>query len=204
MLSIPGQHKHVMRSRASGQVRIIGGLWRGRKLPVPDIPGLRPSGDRGRETLFNWLGAALPGARCADLFAGSGALGFEAASRGAAHVDLVEISPVAVSALLDSAERLGAKQVTVHRANVVDWIRGLAPGVLDIVFMDPPFDSGLAVRAARILQERDCVAGGGFVYVEMPARFPALTMAAPFTGHREQVLGEVRMQLFRKSVTRDS
>lgn len=193
-----------MRNSATGQVRIIGGQWRGRKLPVPDIPGLRPSGDRGRETLFNWLAAAVPGARCADLFAGSGALGFEAASRGASHVDMVEISPVAVSNLLDSVERLGAKQVQVHRANVVDWIRGLEADSLDIVFMDPPFDSGLAVRAARILQERRCVAAGGFVYVETAARFPALTLDAEFAPHREQVLGEVRMQLFRKGATRDS
>lgn len=179
-------------------MRIIGGEWRGRKLPVPDIPGLRPSGDRGRETLFNWLAGAVPGARCADLFAGSGALGFEAASRGAAHVDLVEISPVAVSALLDSAQRLGAAQVTVHRANVVDWLRGRDAGSLDIVFMDPPFDSGLAVRAARVLQERDCITPGGHVYIETPSRFTALALGADFEAHREQVLGEVRMQLFRR------
>jgi len=193
-----------MRNPTTGQVRIIGGEWRGRKQPVPDIPGLRPSGDRGRETLFNWLAAAVPGARCADLFAGSGALGFEAASRGASHVDMVEISPVAVSSLLDSVERLGAKQVSVHRANVVDWIRSLDPDSLDIVFMDPPFDSGLAVRAARILQERRCVTDGGFVYVETAVRFAALQLGTDFVPHREQELGEVRMQLFRKGVIRES
>jgi 16S rRNA (guanine966-N2)-methyltransferase len=187
-----------MRKGTTGQVRIIGGEWRGRKLPVPNIPGLRPSGDRGRETLFNWLAEAVPGARCADLFAGSGALGFEAASRGATQVDMVEISPVAVSALLDSAQKLGAAQVTVHRANVVDWLRGCEAHSLDIVFMDPPFDSGLAVRATRVLQERDCVTPGGFVYIETPVRFPELTMGAGFGLHREQVLGEVRMQLFRR------
>jgi 16S rRNA (guanine966-N2)-methyltransferase len=193
-----------MRNKATGQVRIIAGEWRGRKLPVPDIAGLRPSGDRSRETLFNWLSAAVPGARCADLFAGSGALGFEAASRGAAQVDLVEISPVAVSSLLDSAQRLDALQVKVHRANVVEWIRGRPADSLDIVFMDPPFDSGLAVRAARLLQERACVRIGGFVYVETAVRLPALTLGAEFAVHREQVLGEVRMQLFRRSESRES
>lgn len=188
-----------MGGKAPGTVRIIGGEWRGRKLPVPDIPGLRPSGDRGRETLFNWLATALPGAHCADLFAGSGALGFEAASRGAAQVDLVEVSPVAVSSLLDTARQLGASQVQVHRANVLDWLRKLSRDSLDIVFMDPPFDSGLAVRALKGVQDVGCLRPGGFVYVETPARFPALTVAPPLEPHRDKVIGEVRMQLFTRT-----
>ncbi len=167
-------------------------------MPVPDVPGLRPTGDRGRETLFNWLQADLPGATCLDLFAGSGALGFEAASRGAARVDLVEISPLAVSSLLDSARSLAADQVHVHRANVLDWIRQLAPDSVDIVFVDPPFDSGLAVRTLQAIAETGVVKPGGQVYVEMPAQLPELVMQAPFALHREKVVGEVRLRLFRR------
>lgn len=183
----------------AGTVRLIAGDWRGRKLPVPDLPGLRPTGDRGRETLFNWLQAGVPGARCADLFAGSGALGFEAASRGAAEVHLVEIAPLAVSALVDSRDALGARQVQVHRSNVLDWLHAGAAGPFDIVFVDPPFDSGLAIRTLQALAEGGHVAPGGFIYVETAARLPALVMHPPFELHREKVMGEARLQLFRRA-----
>jgi len=163
------------------------------------VPGLRPSGDRGRETLFNWLQGHIEGPHCADLFAGSGALGFEAASRGAAHVDLVEISPLAVSALVESEHVLQADNVQVHRANVLDWLRGAPPASIDIVFIDPPFDSGLAVRTLQFIAAQDCVRPGGFVYVEMAARLPELVMQQPFSLHREKVLGQVRMRLFRRA-----
>jgi len=182
----------------AGQVRIIAGQWRGRTLPVPDLPGLRPSGDRGREVLFNWLQPHLPGARCADVFAGSGALGFEAASRGAAHVDLVEVAPLAVSALVESRSALGAEQVDVHRANALEFLGERPPDHYDIVFIDPPFDSGLGVRTLGRLQQTGCVAPGGFVYVEAAAQLPELVMHAPFTLWREKVVGEVRMRVFRR------
>lgn len=199
MLSALSKLKHTMPKQSQGQVRIISGQWRGRKLPVPDLPGLRPSGDRGRETLFNWLQHHVEGARCADLFAGSGALGFEAASRGAAHVDLVEIAPLAISSLLESRAMLRAETVEVHRANVLDWLDGVGQHSLDIVFCDPPFDSGLAVRTLQAIAEIDCVKPGGFVYLEMAAQLPELVMHEPFMLHREQVIGEVRMRLFRNA-----
>ncbi len=185
----------------AGEVRLIGGEWRGRKLPVPDLPGLRPSGDRGRETLFNWLAPYVPAARCVDLFAGSGALGFEAASRGAEHVDLVEIAPLAVSALVQSRSTLDAKQVDVHRANAVDWIREQAADRFDIVFLDPPFDSGLAIQVLSRLQKSACVKPGGFVYVEAAAQLPELVMQPPFELWREKVVGDVRMRVFRRDDT---
>jgi 16S rRNA (guanine966-N2)-methyltransferase len=183
---------------APGQVRVIAGRWRGRKLPVLDLPGLRPTSDRSRETLFNWLQPYLAGARCVDLFAGSGALGFEAASRGAAHVDLVEIAPMAVSSLVQTRATLGADNTDVHRANVLEWLHEVEPGQYDVVFCDPPFDSGLAVQALARIQATGCVTAGGFVYVESPARHPALVMQAPFLEHREKVVGESRLQLFRR------
>lgn len=185
------------KGKSAGQVRIIGGRWRGRKLVVPDLQGLRPTSDRGRETLFNWLQPVLDGARCADLFAGSGALGFEAASRGAAHVDLVEIAPMAVSALVQARSDLGAANTTVHRANVLEWLRDAEPDRYDVVFLDPPFDSGLAVQTLSRLQQCGCVRPGGFVYVESPSRYPELVMAAPFALHRDKTIGESRLQLFR-------
>ena len=187
------------RDQAPGFVRIIGGTWRGRKLPVLDLPGLRPTSDRGRETLFNWLQPWLAGARCADLFAGSGALGFEAASRGAAHVDLVEVAPMAVSALVQARAALRADNVDVHRANVLDWLREQVDSHYRIIFLDPPFDSGLAVRALGRIQQLQCVAPGGFVYVESPSRYPELVMTAPFSLWRDKVVGESRLQLFRRA-----
>ena len=164
---------------------------------MPDLPGLRPSGDRGRETLFNWLQPWVAGARCLDLFAGSGALGFEAASRGAARVDLVEVAPRAVAALKESVALLVTDIVTVHRADALTWLGRDHPGPWDLVFLDPPFDSGLAIQALAHLQEGDCVAAGGFVYVEMAKQLPELHMQPPFELYREKVMGDVRMRLFR-------
>lgn len=197
-----GSPGKARRGRRGGQVRLIGGAWRGRRLPVPDLPGLRPSGDRCRETLFNWLQPYLSGARCVDLFAGSGALGFEAASRGAAHVDLVEIAPLAISALAGARAELDARQVEIHRANALDWIGALDADAVDIVFVDPPFDSSLAVQTLQKLQRTGVVAPGGFVYVEAAARLPELVMQPPFEPWREKVLGDVRMRLFREATPR--
>lgn len=164
---------------------------------MPELPGLRPSGDRSRETLFNWLQPFVVGARCLDLFAGSGALGFEAASRGAAQVDLVEIAPLAISALSQSRALLGADQVAIHRANALEWLAREQPEGYDIVFIDPPFDSGLAVQVLQKLQQAQLVNAGGFVYVEAAAQLPELVLQAPFALWREKVLGGVRMRVFR-------
>lgn len=130
-----------------GQVRLIAGRWRGRRLPVPERPGLRPTPDRVRQTLFDWLmhraGGSLEGWRVADLFAGTGAVGLEAASRGAASVTLVEADTALCAALRETIGRLGASGVTVHRGDALAWLRGVPPASLDLVFVDPPFASGL-------------------------------------------------------------
>lgn len=177
-----------------GMVRIIAGDWRGRKLPVADLPGLRPTGDRARETLFNWLQGHIHGARCADLFAGTGALGFEAASRGAAGVVLVERSRAAAQALRESASLLKAKNVSVEEGDAIRWLAGQPSNSLDLVFIDPPFDSQLAVEALDALQENACLAAGGLVYLES-ARGGLATPGAAWAVVREKVIGEVRMQL---------
>ena len=151
---------------AGHEVRIIGGQWKRTKLPVPDKPGLRPTPDRVRETLFNWLGQDLAGWRCADVFAGTGALGLEAASRGAVEVLLVEQDPELVSLLRATVARLQAAGVKVERSNGLSVLARLTPGSLDVVFLDPPFDAALhekALGAAAPL-----LGAEGLVYLEAP------------------------------------
>jgi 16S rRNA (guanine966-N2)-methyltransferase len=131
---------------APRQIRIIGGEWKRSILPVLDLDGLRPTPDRVRETLFNWLGQDLTGQRCLDLFAGSGALGMEAASRGAARVLMVERNPKAAQQLRANQERLGARQVEIVEADAVRLAAGLSPASFDLVLLDPPFDGDLLAR----------------------------------------------------------
>ena len=146
------------------EVRIIGGQWKRTKLPVADKPGLRPTPDRVRETLFNWLGQDLAGLRCIDAFAGTGALGLEAASRGAGLVRLVENDPALVSKLRAIQEKLGAHEVVVQRGNGVLVLKQTPPASIDLIFLDPPFDAGLyesALGAAR-----SALAADGMIYLE--------------------------------------
>lgn len=186
-------------------MRIIGGRWRGRRLSVPDLPGLRPSGDRGRETLFNWLQAALPGARCVDLFAGTGVLGLEAASRGAARVVLVERAAAAVRAIEESVNILAVGdtgsfgkdcEIRVVCGDALRWLEACAPAAINIAFVDPPFGSGLAARALELLAERECLAPGALVYLES-AQAADTEIPPGWTVEREKRLGEVRMRLLR-------
>ena len=149
-----------------GEVRIIGGLYKRSKLPVANRPGLRPTPDRVRETLFNWLGQDLSGWRCADVFAGTGVLGFEAASRGAAEVFVCEQDPVLVDKLKALQVKLKASTLKIERGDGVGMLRRLSPGSLQLVFLDPPYESNLfepALKAAaQVIRET------GFVYLEAP------------------------------------
>ncbi|MEA3121750.1 MAG: rRNA (guanine966-N2)-methyltransferase [Paraburkholderia sp.] len=145
-------------------MRIIGGDWKRTPLPVLDLEGLRPTPDRVRETLFNWLGQRLDGQRCLDLFAGSGALGFEAASRGAARVVMVERNARAARQLRENQARLSARTVEVAEADGLRLAAGLAPGTFDVVFLDPPFDSGILPRVLALAMP--LVTAQGFLYVE--------------------------------------
>lgn len=176
------------------EVRLIGGQWKRSKLPVADRPGLRPTPDRVRETLFNWLGQHLDGWRCLDAFAGSGALGFEAASRGAAHCVLLERDAGLVRSLERSRERLQAGTVEIRQADALAWMARAAPGSFDLVLLDPPFDAGLfepALAAARPL-----VAAQGCVYLEADRpRSEAELAALGYRLHREGRAGAVHYQL---------
>ena len=187
-----------MKKKRTGTVRIIGGQWRGTRLPVPDLPGLRPSGDRSRETLFNWLQMHIHGARCVDLFAGSGVLGLEAASRGAAEVILVEKSRQAAQDLRASLKRLKAERVEVIDADAINWLAHCDPQTMDIVFIDPPFGTGLEVRSLELLTAGNCVIPGGFVYNETAREAPAIKPVSGWEIMEEKTLGEVRMQLLKK------
>ena len=192
----------MSKSSKNNSVRIIAGDWRGRRLPVADVPGLRPTGDRSRETLFNWLQPWVAAADCADLFAGTGALGFEAASRGAASVLMVEKHPKALDMLRQSAEQLQAEQVSLHGGGAMSFIESLSAGSLDLVFVDPPFDSNLGGLVLERLDAQNCVRPGGFVYVESPASQKLLPPEG-WSVWRDQEMGEVRMQLFRHRVQDD-
>ena len=148
------------------EIRIVGGIWKRSKLPVADRPGLRPTPDRVRETLFNWLGQDLSGWRCIDVFAGTGALGFEAASRGAVDVLLVEQDPLLVNQLKATQAKLRADTVRVQRGDGISALRQVAPATMDAVFLDPPFDSGLfeaALPAAAMVLKPS-----GYAYLEAP------------------------------------
>ena len=154
------------RRKLPNQVRIIGGLWKRTKLDVPDRPGLRPTPDRVRETLFNWLGQDLAGWRCVDAFAGTGALGLEAASRGAADVLLVESDGALADALRAVAQRLHAANVRVQRGNALTVLAGLGAGSADLVFLDPPFDADLFDKA--LAAALPAIAPQGLIYLEAP------------------------------------
>jgi 16S rRNA (guanine966-N2)-methyltransferase len=188
----------IVGKKQTGTVRIIGGKWRGTRLPVPDLPGLRPSGDRGRETLFNWLQLHIRGATCADLFAGSGVLGLEAASRGASKVILVEKSKAVAGEIQSSLKRLEADQVELIHQDAVNWLARCGPLSLDIVFIDPPFGQGLEARAFDLLVEGNCLRDGGMVYIET-ARDAAVSIPGPgWEIAKELVMGEVRIHLLKK------
>ena len=176
----------------AGEVRLIGGQWRRSKLPVPDRPGLRPTPDRVRETLFNWLGQDLTGWRVLDAFAGSGALGFEAASRGAAEVLLLERDATLLRSLAEVKARLGADAVQVIGADALAWLSRCAPGRFELVLLDPPFDA--EVLDAVLAAAAPTLSPGGFLYLEAPREFTQAP--AGFTRHRHLRAGAVHAHLF--------
>lgn len=160
------QHRRRPSPDTQGHLRIIGGRWRGRKLRFTAIDGLRPTGDRIRETLFNWLGAEVHGMRCLDLFAGSGALGLESLSRGADMLTLVERDPLVVLELKQHCQTLGAKQAAVIQADALNWVKSAEMPPFDLVFVDPPFASGLVETALNELMQSGLVTGGSLLYIE--------------------------------------
>jgi 16S rRNA (guanine966-N2)-methyltransferase len=176
-------------------VRIIGGTLRGSKLAIPAVEGLRPTPDRQRETLFNWLMPIIDGSRCLDLFAGSGALGIEAASRGAREVVLVERDPRAAAALRDSLARLKVDSARLLEGDAMRYLQQQPPTPFDIVFLDPPFADELCPAAAQALS-RGWLAPGAWVYVESAVDAPP-AIPAHWPLWRESRSGAVRGALYR-------
>lgn len=181
----------------SNQLRIIGGQWRGRKLPFPSIEGLRPTPDRVRETLFNWLNPAVVNARCLDLFSGSGALGLEALSRGASQVDLVDSSGAVSEQLRLNLQRLNAANAEVWHHKAHDWLQAHAlPAAYDIIFLDPPFQQNLLAPAIDTIASRQLLSSNSWIYIET-ARDEALpALPDNWQLHREKTAGQVSYRLF--------
>ena len=178
-----------------GRLRIIGGRWRGRRLSVADQPGLRPTGDRIRETLFNWLAPVISGSRCLDCFAGSGALGLEAASRGAAEVVMIERAAPAARLLRANAALLAGADDTapidVIQADALDWLARTPPRPFDICFLDPPFAAGLLADALGLLAEGSWLAPSALVYLETAKSGGLPELPAAWSLRREKQTGQV-------------
>lgn len=182
------------------EFRIIAGEWRRRRLKFPDLPGIRPSPDRVRETLFNWLRNVVPGARCLDLFTGSGALGLEALSRGAASVLFVDRERPVLEAIKAHLALLGASGGATWQGDALGFLRG-APQPLDLVFLDPPFDSPLLGSAIRALEQPGWLAPGAHVYMEWSAR-KALETPAGWDLLRQDRAGQVSYALARRAAAK--
>lgn len=186
--------------RKSGlhQVRIIGGQWRGRKLQFPDLPQLRPSPDRVRETLFNWLQPVIPGARCLDLFAGSGVLGMEALSRGAQMVTLVDLDIRVIRSLQQNLDTLIAgdrpERARVIHQNVLEFLQGPAQPV-DVVFLDPPYGMGLVSQCCALLEHHAWLREDARVYIEAETRLGVPDLPETWELLRSKTAGQVGYHL---------
>jgi len=186
-------------SKNSGQnntLRIIAGKWRGRKVPFPDSEGLRPTSDRVRETLFNWLAPIISGARCLDLFSGSGALSFEALSRGAEHATLIDASSRVSSQLQKNLSELQCNNANVLTTNTINWLKDTnnQQKPFDIVFLDPPFNQQLVAPSCELLDSQGLVEEGSYIYIETEANL-ALQLPQSWYIHREKKAGQVAYYL---------
>lgn len=177
------------------KLRLIGGQWRSRQLHFQGTQGLRPTPARVRETLFNWLQYDILGSRCLDLYAGSGALGFEAASRGAQTVIQVENNPLACQSLLDNARLLGARQLDIQAMDVLAYL-GVSGAPFDIVFLDPPFGQGLAQTTCQLLERHNWLGGRAKIYVETEKRLRLDGLPNNWGLIKHKVAGAVAYRLF--------
>lgn len=180
-------------------MRIIAGKWKRRRLRVIDAKGLRPTPDRVRETLFSWLGPRLKDSRCLDLFAGTGALGFEAASRGAARVVMVERDPAAAAALRESCSALQATEVEVIKADALEWLES-GREAFDIVFLDPPFGRFEPAELCVRIAQSDRLSPSGLVYLETGADSPEPALPEGWRLLKSQRAGQVRYHLASRNV----
>ena len=183
----------------SGQIRIIGGQWRGRKLPVPESPGLRPTTDRVRETLFNWLSLTIVDAKCLDCFAGSGALGLEALSRYAANATLLEMERGVAQQLQKNLATLKASNAKVVNTNTLAFLAQTGTPH-DIVFVDPPFRKGLLEETLKLLESNGWLNDEALIYIESEVENGLPPVPASWHLYREKVAGQVAYRLYQHEV----
>jgi len=187
--------RHKTDKARSGRLRIVAGNWRSRLLDIADVPGLRPTSERIRETLFNWLVPRINGARCLDLFAGTGALGLEALSRGASSVVFVEKSAEAVETLRANVKTLGAEGAVVHAMDALDYLRGEHPQRFDLVFLDPPFAADMVDELCRLLDEHKLLTNDACVYLEQDRSRPEPALPDGWRVLKNKTAGNVRYML---------
>ena len=186
-----------MKKSSLSQVRIIGGTWRGQKLNFIPVEGLRPTGDRIKETLFNWLAPIIYDAHCLDLFAGSGALGFEALSRGASSATLIEQNSEAINLLQQNQTQLKAKHAHIVKANALEWLstaEAIQP--FNIVFLDPPFAESLLQTCCDLLDQRSFLASKAYIYMESDINHPVPVTPASWCTLKEKTTGQVTYRLY--------
>ena len=179
----------------AAKLRIIAGEWRSRQLPIPNIEGLRPTPDRVRETLFNWINHEIPGAVCADFFCGSGALGLEALSRGAKHLTFVDNSRVVTQQMTQNLATLGATNASVTAQNTAVFLDTATPQPMDIVFLDPPFRKGWLAQIMP-LREKGWLADRALVYIEMEKEALLPELPAHWSLIKEKTAGQLVYRLF--------
>jgi len=182
--------------------RIIAGEWRGRKFAFPSLEGLRPTPDRVRETIFNWLQPVIPGAHCLDIFAGSGALGLEALSRGAAHCIFVDQQSEAVKAIREHLQMLSASQADVVQSDAMQYLQASTGQLFDVVFLDPPFRKQLLPRCCELLESGQLLAAGARVYMEIESENKLATeldLPANWQILRDKTTGQVRSLLAQRT-----
>ncbi len=181
---------------SNGQIRVIAGQWRGRKLLVADLQGLRPTPDRVRQTVFDWLAPYLPGARVLDCFSGSGALTLEALSRGASQACMLEKAREAARVIASNLVSLNAENVTVINTDALQWLAQPVAEPFDLIFLDPPFREGLLEKAYKCLCENGYTDSETLVYVEAEKALPLRTLMPQWVMIKEKVAGQVRYTLW--------
>ena len=193
-----GKHSQSQaQAQSPGRLRIVAGIWRSRLLEIADVDGLRPTSERIRETLFNWLSPHIASARCLDLCAGTGALGLEALSRGAAESVFVEKSPVAVAALRRNIAALGTDKATVQQMDARQYLQAGQCGQFDIVFIDPPFAADLHEELCRLIATQGILAGDARVYVEQDRAKKECALPHGWEALKAKSAGNVRYSLLK-------
>jgi len=181
-----------------GRLRIVAGNWRSRLLEIADVPGLRPTSERIRETLFNWLAPRIQGAQCLDLFAGTGALGLEALSRGAGSTIFVEKSALAARKLIENIEALDVSGANVLQMDARTYLREEATGPFDIVFLDPPFAADALEELCRLLQRQALLATDALIYIEQDRARPEVELPPGWQKTKNKTAGNVRYMLVQR------